>query len=668
MLMSAIMGKLKTLHHKIQWKKACKQEGSIVFVDATMADPAVLRDSLVSWEKQSVPIGKIVVYLDKARASSFQASLVRARMFLPLEVRCCDPAEMMAQREWLSLSAEGSFSVLARGDVSYPDFTVKLLESEWSVCAPYVYASSVVKILEKSPIDCGIPWWGLEHFPCHDTVPLLSGGISVTQEAAQCLIASMQDEQPAPEEPFELFFKRLLLQNLVPVKALGWDVYGLRCRAPWNTGILVDNEVVEQVEGGYFDQFPDLAKRIREPHRSVKGNVLLMAGQADLCGANLSLHALYKHLLKLGEFAILVLPIGGQYEDLLRADRLPYYNLNVGAYQWVSPLGYSQEEEDARIAEWLPRMREGTKLVRKIIDVLGVDLVHENTSGSFMAASAAEQEHIGRIWHIREFNEEDHGQRLWPSMEPYRHFAESDACVCISRTIFRKYAERIGSDSMLRMIYNGIAIDDYVVLDHVPFKDPRNVVLACAGRICVGKGQKLLVEAVALLPEELRERVKVWLVGPRHDEDYCHQIEECAESAGISDQVLFKGVQVDMRSVWGGVDVAVVPSKFEAFGRCAVEAMLAGCLVIGNDTAGTAEIIENDSTGILFDQDSVNSLALKISDALRDVLRSQEIAANGRSFAQERFTSERNAQEVFQLHQEIVNRRRAGCACREQGR
>ena len=211
---------------------------------------------------------------------------------------------------------------------------------------------------------------------------------------------------------------------------------------------------------------------------------------------------------------------------------------------------------------------------------------------------------------------------------------------------------------MLRMIYNGIAVDDYIVPDHVPFQDPHNVVLSCAGRICAGKGQKLLIEAVALLPEELRARVRVWLVGPRHDEDYCQQIEECAKSAGISDQVLFMGVQVDMRSVWGGVDVAVVPSRFEAFGRCAVEAMLAGCLVIGNDTAGTAEIIENGSTGILFDRDSASSLALKISDALKDVMRSREIAANGRSFAQERFTSERNAQEVFQLHQEIVAKRR----------
>lgn len=654
----SILGLLKTLRRKIDWKRSCRYEDSVVLVDATMAEPSVLRDSLVSWENQSVSVGKVIVYLDGSRVDGFGFALARAKTFLPLEVRKCDPAELLPQREWLSFSAEGTFSVLARGDVSYPARTMVALRKEWDVPASLVYAGAVVNIPGPSTVDCGVFSWRADYLPRNDTVPLLSGGLAVGSESARLLLGCMGSET-ASEPFFELTFKRMLLECAISVKAVGEDAYALRSRAPWNTGVFIDEALIQRVEGGFFTEFRDLERKVFAPYRSIKGNVLLMAGQADLCGANIALLEMHKHLLEMGEHSILVLPAWGQLEEVLKRERLPYYDLGVGSLQWVSPLCYTQEDEDERIAEWAPLMKQGTDLVGGIIEKLDVDLVHENTSGSYMASAAAEKKQVGRVWHIREFNEEDHGQRLWQSMDPYRHFAESDACICISKSIYQKYAECIGDGSNLRLIYDGIAIENYFNPDHVPFKDPNRVVIACVGRICKGKGQKLLVQAAALLPREVLNRVEIKLIGPLHEEDYVNEVKDVAKAGGISDKLEFSGVLVDMKDVWSRIDIAVVPSRFEAFGRCSVEAMLAGCLVIGNNAAGTAETVEDGLTGFLFERDSADSLAIKIVDALTDISKSQEIAARGQMVARERFSSLRNAKEVFGLHQEIIAKRKA---------
>ena len=52
------------------------------------------------------------------------------------------------------------------------------------------------------------------------------------------------------------------------------------------------------------------------------------------------------------------------------------------------------------------------------------------------------------------------------------------------------------------------------------------------------------------------------------------------------------------------MDIALVASCSEAFGRVTVEAMLAGMLVIGADVAGTSELICDGVNGILYEDDN----------------------------------------------------------------
>ena len=84
---------------------------------------------------------------------------------------------------------------------------------------------------------------------------------------------------------------------------------------------------------------------------------------------------------------------------------------------------------------------------------------------------------------------------------------------------------------------------------------------------------------------------------------------------------------------------------------------MSGNLVIGADTAGTKEIIADGEDGLLFKSGDANSLYQKIKFALDNKDNARELAAHGRQSAIEKFTADRNAEEVYNLYQDIWTRK-----------
>ena len=60
------------------------------------------------------------------------------------------------------------------------------------------------------------------------------------------------------------------------------------------------------------------------------------------------------------------------------------------------------------------------------------------------------------------------------------------------------------------------------------------------------------------------------------------------------------------------MDVVVVPSRFEGFGLTAAEAMAMGKPVVASNVFGLKEVITDNKTGILFENENRNDLYLKL--------------------------------------------------------
>jgi glycosyltransferase involved in cell wall biosynthesis len=157
------------------------------------------------------------------------------------------------------------------------------------------------------------------------------------------------------------------------------------------------------------------------------------------------------------------------------------------------------------------------------------------------------------------------------------------------------------------------------------------------GRIAAWKGQKVLIEALKLLPN-----VSGVIVGDalftEADQHYKRELVVLAETLGVTNRVQFAGFQTDVLPYLKAVDVVVHCSiSPEPFGRVIVEAQLAGKPIIATQGGGPSEIIKDRVTGILVSPNDADELAKAIKELLENRKWAEELARHGRQAAVERF-------------------------------
>lgn len=82
-----------------------------------------------------------------------------------------------------------------------------------------------------------------------------------------------------------------------------------------------------------------------------------------------------------------------------------------------------------------------------------------------------------------------------------------------------------------------------------------------------------------------------------------------AAKANIADRLMFTGFRPDALNYLAAFDVFILASKSEGLPRVVLEAMLLNTAVIGSNVTGTAELISQDKTGLLFDYGDTQALS-----------------------------------------------------------
>lgn len=96
-------------------------------------------------------------------------------------------------------------------------------------------------------------------------------------------------------------------------------------------------------------------------------------------------------------------------------------------------------------------------------------------------------------------------------------------------------------------------------------------------------------------------------------------------------------------------DVILVCSRTEGFGRATVEAMLAGKPVIGANNTATAELIQDDSNGLLYRTGDPQDLAGKIEYLYGHPEIAMRLGQSGQGWAKRVFTRDRFRDELLPL-------------------
>ncbi|KAE9854485.1 glycosyltransferase, partial [Escherichia coli] len=87
-----------------------------------------------------------------------------------------------------------------------------------------------------------------------------------------------------------------------------------------------------------------------------------------------------------------------------------------------------------------------------------------------------------------------------------------------------------------------------------------------------------------------------------------------AKELGIENNVIFTGFQNTPFDYLATFDAFILASKSEGLPRVVLEAMLLKIPVIGSQVTGTAELIDHESTGLLFPWSDVSQLAQHLNN------------------------------------------------------
>jgi glycosyltransferase involved in cell wall biosynthesis len=112
----------------------------------------------------------------------------------------------------------------------------------------------------------------------------------------------------------------------------------------------------------------------------------------------------------------------------------------------------------------------------------------------------------------------------------------------------------------------------------------------------------------------------------------------------------------DPAAIMSAVDVLVIPSDKESFGRVAVEAMAASVPVVGTRGGGVAEIVLDGETGLLAAPDDAAALADRIAALVADPARRARLGAAGRVRAENEFSLEASGARMLAVYEAAMRR------------
>ncbi|MBL8842218.1 MAG: N-acetyl-alpha-D-glucosaminyl L-malate synthase BshA [Planctomycetes bacterium] len=119
----------------------------------------------------------------------------------------------------------------------------------------------------------------------------------------------------------------------------------------------------------------------------------------------------------------------------------------------------------------------------------------------------------------------------------------------------------------------------------------------------------------------------------------------------LEERVQFLGIVDDVHDLLPFADVLVVSSESESFGLAALEAHACGVPVVGYDSGGMREVVEDNSTGFLVRFGDVPALAARLKTLLADATLRRDFGARGRKRAVEQF----DLAQVLTVHERIYH-------------
>ena len=214
-------------------------------------------------------------------------------------------------------------------------------------------------------------------------------------------------------------------------------------------------------------------------------------------------------------------------------------------------------------------------------------------------------------------------------------------------------AQGLPSDRVMA-IANGIRVEPFAEAEAINFAN-RSPAIVMVARLSQQKDHATLLHALALLTK--RGIAPALHLAGAGKSRHLAPLVALAASLGLQNQVKFLGVIRNVPELLMQNQISVLSTHHEGMPLALIEAMAAGCAVIGSDVPGVREIIDDGVDGILVGAKNVHALADALERLLRAPAYAEKLGRAGREKALRDFSRERMNAGYEKLFIEITRQR-----------
>jgi len=270
---------------------------------------------------------------------------------------------------------------------------------------------------------------------------------------------------------------------------------------------------------------------------------------------------------------------------------------------------------------------------------------------------------VPTIHNNREFDygDADHWLRARFRRGAYRMMIRScPAVVAVSDLVRDSMAEQLGLSAAERdrmvVVPNGVPLPPPLEPDERRELRARfgavdgTPMIVAAGRHTAQKNFGTLIEAAGLLRTR-GCRVRLVIAG---DGDLRAEHADAVRRAGLEDTVLLPGNLGDLSRILQAADVFVLPSLWEGLPLVLLEAMAAGCAVVGTRIAGVVEVLRDGENGRLVEPGKAAPLAAAVAELAAAPDVRARLARAARADVEERYSFLRVARDLGALYLRVA--------------
>jgi len=199
-----------------------------------------------------------------------------------------------------------------------------------------------------------------------------------------------------------------------------------------------------------------------------------------------------------------------------------------------------------------------------------------------------------------------------------------------------------------------VDLERFAQTAHLPRATPPRILFA--GNLLRSKGVDLVIRAVRMLTDRSIEcRFRVVGEGPAR-----RDLGRLAAELGVAQYVEFAGwvPLPDMPGEYAAATVTVLPTRgrAEGLGLALVEALMAGCAVVGSPAGGIPEVVRHEDTGLLARDGDAADFAEQLRRMLTDADLRRRTVERGRAHVRRTYAPDASVSAVLSVYHAAVGR------------